>query len=100
MKVDTERATDATFDTLLVGSAPDVRPSPPELISFLRGVLPKTRRIASICIGAFILGEAGLLDGRRAATHWLYAKELPRRLPKGSVGADRIFIADWHNWAS
>jgi len=41
MKVDTECATDATFDTLLVGSAPDVRPSPPELISFLRGVLRK-----------------------------------------------------------
>src|SRR5260370_18252620 len=60
MKVDTECATDATFDTLLVGSAPDVRPSPPELISFLRSVLPKTRRMASICIGAFILAETAL----------------------------------------
>src|SRR5258708_27626557 len=100
MKVDTECAIDATFDTLLVGSAPDVRPSPPELISFLRGVLPKTRRIASICIGAFVLGEAGLLDGRRATTHWLYAKELQRRYPKGSVEADRIFIADCQIWTS
>jgi len=100
MKVDTECATDATFDTLLVGSAPDVRPSPPELISFLRGVLAKTRRIASICIGAFILGEAGLLDGRRATTHWLYAKELQRRYPKVSVEADRIFIADGQIWTS
>src|SRR5260221_1122859 len=94
MKVDTERATDATFDTLLIGSAPDVRPSPPELISFLRGALPKTRRIASICIGAFILGEAGLLDGRRATTHWLYAKELQRRYPKVLVEADRRVIPD------
>jgi len=100
MKVDTECATDATFDTLLVGSAPDVRPSPPELISFLRGVLPKARRIASICIGAFVLGEAGLLDGRRATTHWLYAKELQRRFPKVSVEADRIFIADGQIWTS
>jgi len=100
MKVDTERATDATFDTLLVGSAPDLRPSPPELISFLQGALPKTRRIASICIGAFILGEAGLLDGRRATTHWLYAKELQRRYPKVSVEVDRIFIADGQIWTS
>ena len=100
MKVDTERATDATFDTLLIGSAPDLRPSPPELISFLRGALPKTRRIASICIGAFILGEAGLLDGRRATTHWLYAKELQRRYPKVSVEVDRIFIADGQIWTS
>jgi transcriptional regulator GlxA family with amidase domain len=100
MKVDTECAIDATFDTLLVGSAPDLRPSPPELISFLRGAHPKTRRIASICIGAFILGEAGLLDGRRATTHWLYAKELQRRYPKASVELDRIFIADGQIWTS
>src|SRR5260370_21214584 len=84
MKVDTECATDATLDTLLVGSAPDVRPSPPEVISFLRGVLPKTRRIASICIGAFILGEAGFLDGPRAATHSLSAKEPQHPYPKVS----------------
>src|SRR5258708_15379710 len=100
MKVDTECATDATFDTLLVGSAPDVRPSPPELISFLRGVLPKTRRIASICIGAFVLGEAGLLDGRRATTHSLYAKELQRRYPNVSVEAGPVFIAAGPNSTS
>jgi len=65
MKVDTECATDATFDTLLVGSAPDVRGfAHRKLISFLRGVLPKKRgELLRSCIGAFILGEAGLLDG-------------------------------------
>src|SRR5882757_7293368 len=72
MKVDTECATDATFDTLLLGSAPDVRPSPPELISFLRGVLPKTRRIASICIVSFVLGETGLLDSFPAPRSWVW----------------------------
>ena len=100
MEVMTERVTDATFDTLLVGSPPDLRAPSPELLSFLRGALTKTRRVASICVGAFILGEAGLLDGRRATTHWLFAKELQRRYPKTSVEVDRIFIADGQIWTS
>ena len=100
MEVMTERVTDTTFDTLLVGSPPDVRPSSPELLAFLRDAPATTRRIASICIGAFILGGAGLLDGRRATTHWLFAKELQRRYPKTSVEVDRIFIADGQVWTS
>jgi transcriptional regulator GlxA family with amidase domain len=100
MEIETERAADANFDTLLVGSPPDVTPPSPELISFLQGSLSNTRRIAAICIGAFILGEAGLLDGRRATTHWLFAKELQRRFPKASVEVDRIFIADGQVWTS
>jgi transcriptional regulator GlxA family with amidase domain len=71
MEVMTERVTDTTFDTLLVGSPPDVRRSSPELLSFLRDAPATTRRIASICIGAFILGDKVCLDGRRATTHWL-----------------------------
>jgi len=97
--VDTECATDATFDTLLVGSEPDVRPSPSELISFLRGVLRKRGECFDLH-RSFVLGEAGLLDGRRATTHWLYAKELQRRYPKVSVEVDRIFIADGQIWTS
>jgi transcriptional regulator GlxA family with amidase domain len=100
MEIETERAADANFDTLLIGSPPDVSPPSPELISFLQGALANTRRIAAICIGAFILGEAGLLDGRRATTHWLFAKELQRRFPKASVDVDRIFIADGQVWTS
>src|SRR5260221_6437229 len=96
MKVDTERATDATFDTLLVGSAPDVRPSPPELISFLRGVLPKTRRIASICIVAFILGEAGFIRGHPPATTQRCTTESHNRVPHGSVDTDHRSSCDCH----
>ncbi|HEX3633366.1 MAG TPA: GlxA family transcriptional regulator [Casimicrobiaceae bacterium] len=100
MEIMTERVTDTTFDTLLVGSAPDLRAPSPQLLSFLHGAPATTRRIASICVGAFILGEAGLLDGRRSTTHWLFAKELQRRYPKTSVEVDRIFIADGPVWTS
>jgi len=100
MEMDTVRLTDGTFDTLLVGSPLEIRPQSPELLSFLQGTTAATRRIASICIGAFILGEAGLLDGRRATTHWLYANELQRRYPRATVEMDRIFIADGQIWTS
>jgi transcriptional regulator GlxA family with amidase domain len=100
MEMDTVRVTDGTFDTLLVGSPPEIHPQSPELSSFLRATTAATRRIASICIGAFILGDAGLLDGRRATTHWFYANELQRRYPKATVEMDRIFIADGQIWTS
>ena len=100
MEMDTVRVTDGTFDTLLIGSPTELRAQSPELLSFLRSAPASTRRIASICIGAFILGEAGLLDGRRATTHWFYAKELQRRYPKATVELDRIFIADGQIWTS
>ena len=100
MAIETECVTDATFDTLLVGSPPDLRNPSPQMLSFLRRALTNTRRIAAICVGAFILGEAGLLDGRRATTHWLFAKDLQRRYPKATVEVDRIFIADGQVWTS
>jgi len=100
MAIATECVTDATFDTLLVGSPPDLRTPSPQMLSFLQRALTHTRRIASICVGAFILGEAGLLDGRRATTHWLFAKDLQRRYPKATVEVDRIFIADGQVWTS
>ena len=53
-----------------------------------------------ICIAAFTLAEAGILDGRRATTHWSYAEELGRRFPKITVEMDRIFIADGPVWTS
>ena len=58
------------------------------------------RRVASVCVGAFILAAAGLLDGRRATTHWMYAPELQRRHPKIQVDGDRIFTRDDRIWTS
>ena len=100
MTIDTKCASDLDFDTLLVGSAPDARNPPPELTAYLRQMSSRIRRIASICVGAFILGEAGLLDGRRSTTHWMFGKELQARYPKTRVEIDRIFIADGPIWTA
>jgi len=88
------------FDTLLIGAGLALAPPTPKLSNFLRESVKDARRVASICIGAFILAEAGILDGRRATTHWAWAQELAQRFPKVRVEMDRIFIADGPVWTS
>lgn len=100
MRIDTERGNDLALDTLLVGAPPDAAKPPPELVDYLQRASVSTRRIASICVGAFILGEAGLLDGRRSTTHWLFGRELQHRYPGTRVEVDRIYIADGQIWTS
>jgi transcriptional regulator GlxA family with amidase domain len=60
----------------------------------------RCRRVASVCTGAFALAAAGLLDGRRATTHWRYAARLQREYPSIRVEADRIFCRDGNVWTS
>jgi transcriptional regulator GlxA family with amidase domain len=55
---------------------------------------PRTRRIASVCTGAYALARAGLLDGRRVTTHWRYASDLRTQFPSLSVNADALFVKD------
>ena len=98
--VATEPFDDTTFDTLLVGGSAVVGSVTPGVISFLRQALGRTRRVAATCVGAFVLAEAGLLDGRRATTHWHRARELQARFPKVKVEEDRIFIVDGPVWTS
>jgi transcriptional regulator GlxA family with amidase domain len=100
MRVETERGDDLALDTLLVGAPLEIDNPSGEVINFLQRASANTRRIASICVGAFILGDAGLLDGRRATTHWLFGKELQLRYPKTRVDMDRIYIADGQIWTS
>jgi transcriptional regulator GlxA family with amidase domain len=59
-----------------------------------------SRRTASICTGAFVLAEAGILDGRRATTHWAFARNMQTQFPKVKVQEDRIFIVDGSVWTS
>jgi transcriptional regulator GlxA family with amidase domain len=79
--VETEPFDDRNFDTLMVGGSAVAESLTPGVIKFLRQGLEQSRRIASTCTGAFVLAEAGLLDGRRATTHWHRARELQARFP-------------------
>jgi transcriptional regulator GlxA family with amidase domain len=98
--IETEPLEVKCFDTLLLGAGLACAPPSPKLFGLLREAVKDTRRVASICVGAFILAEAGLLDGRRATTHWAFARELAQRFPKVQVEMDRIFIADGPVWTS
>ncbi|MEU8512936.1 GlxA family transcriptional regulator [Kitasatospora sp. NPDC048722] len=65
-----------------------------ELVSWIRRAAERSRRVVSVCGGAFLLAEAGLLDGRRATTHWAYREELARRYPGVTVEREPIFVWD------
>ncbi len=66
----------------------------------LRSAAEKARRVASICTGAYLLAETGLLDGRRVTTHWRFAPELLRKHPTLRVETDRIYVRDGRFWSS
>ncbi len=88
------------FDTLLIAGGIATPTATPELVKYLRSAVHRSRRIASICAGALILAEAGLLDGRRATTHWQFARAMQLRYPKIAVEEDRIFTIDGPIWTS
>jgi transcriptional regulator GlxA family with amidase domain len=100
MLLDTEAFTDVPFDTLVVGGSTFLEPSTPGLIAFMQDAPKRYRRIAAVCTGAFVLAEAGLLNGRHATTHWLHARDLQRQYPDVKMDEDRIFINDGSIWTS
>jgi len=100
MVCDTEPLGAIAVDTLMViGGVP----GPPPAASVIAGLVRASatcQRVASVCIGAFVLAAAHLLDGRRATTHWRFATRLQKEYPKVRVEADRIFCRDAHIWTS
>ena len=98
--IETHPFDDEKLDTLIVSGGTVIAPSSPSVLRFLQGAPQRTRRVASICTGAFILAEAGLLDGRRATTHWLYARNLQAQYPKVKMDEDRIYVVDGQIWTS
>jgi transcriptional regulator GlxA family with amidase domain len=88
------------FDTVMIGAGAAIEPVTPGLIEFIKRSMNTSRRMAAPCIGAFALAEAGVLDGRRATTHWGFARELQSRFPKLHVEEDRIYIIDGPVWTS
>ena len=96
----TERWDDATYDTLFVTGYPEVPPGLQRIEAYLKSAAERTRRIASICTGAFTLARTGLLDGRRATTHWYFARDFRAAFPAVKMEEDRIFIIDGPIWTS
>lgn len=100
MALNTDPIDGAGGDTLLVGGGVFPDPASDALLNYVRAAPDRFRRVASICTGAFLLAQAGLLDGRRATTHWLDAARLQSRFPNVRVEADRIFVQDGGVWTS
>ncbi|WP_031481054.1 GlxA family transcriptional regulator [Streptomyces bicolor] len=82
--------------TLVVPGGKGTRCPQPALTDWLRGHGPRAERLVSVCTGAILLAEAGLLDGRRATTHWAYCDKLARDHPAVDVDPDPIYVRDGH----
>ncbi|QIG81734.1 GlxA family transcriptional regulator [Sphingosinithalassobacter tenebrarum] len=98
-----EAAEDARpIDTLIVagghGTAQAIEDR--ELLDFVAAAAGRADRVVSICTGAMILAELGLLDGRRATTHWWWCPILTKRYPRVSIEPDAIFVRDGNIWTS
>ena len=100
MAVSTQAIGNDDLDTLMVGVGMDAPSTSTVLAGYLREAAKTTRRLVSIGLGTFVLGDAGLLDGRRATTHWRYTQQLQERFPRCSIDPDKIFVADGQIWTS
>lgn len=98
----TFRQVRGSIDTLLVagGNAIECGAVSPEAVAWVRSVARETRRVGSVCTGALLLAEAGLLDGKKATTHWKYCEMLATRYPDIDVNPDPIFVRDGNIYTS
>ena len=90
------------LSTLIVagGAGVDAAARCDRTLAFVRATAKRDIRLASVCSGAYILAEAGLLDGRRATTHWQRTKHFVSAYPKVKLEADRIYVRDGNVWTS
>lgn len=95
-----EPLTDGPFDTIMISGGDGTRAIEAlgHIVRWLK--VTSARRRTSVCSGAYVLAEAGLLDGRRCTTHWSRTDDFARRYPKAKLDADRIFIRDGDIWTS
>ncbi|MDD0996981.1 GlxA family transcriptional regulator [Pseudomonas sp. TNT2022 ID1044] len=101
LSIGTEAFDERVFDTVIVAGGDSVLEQAPDaVLEFLRASVNTARRTASICSGAFVLAQAGLLEGKRATTHWAYVRQLQDRFAGIHVEADRIYVIDGAIWTS
>lgn len=93
---------DGPLDTLVVAGGDGTRQAAqcPRTIALVKAAAARARRTTSVCSGAYVLAEAGLLDGRRATTHWGRCPDFARRFPQVRLEPDRIFVRDGDVWTS
>jgi transcriptional regulator GlxA family with amidase domain len=87
-----ERLADADLIAISTGDSYPTREYPEELLAALRSAVDRGARVLSVCTGAFVLGAAGLLDGRRCTTHWRHAQALAQRHPRAFVDPDVLYV--------
>jgi transcriptional regulator GlxA family with amidase domain len=92
----------ATIDTLLITGGDGSRPAAHDerVLRFVRRCGAVSRRVASVCSGAYVLAASGMIDGRAVTTHWSRCADLARRFPRVRVQADRIFVQSGKFWSS
>ena len=102
VSVNTSPLARARFDTIIaVGGMGAIDASrSAKLVDLVRRAGDRARRVSSVCSGAFILAEAGFLDGKRATTHWEYATRLQQQYPTVRVECDQIYLRDGNLWTS
>jgi transcriptional regulator GlxA family with amidase domain len=105
LTVDTERAGAkllADLDTLIISGGSWMLETIEDkaLVRWIARAAPHARRVCSVCSGAFLLAEAGLLDGRNAVTHWAMVDEFRARYPKVKLALDPIYVEDGKVWTS
>ncbi len=90
------------FDTLIIPGSPFIKKicDDEALVEWLRNAAPRSRRIVSVCTGAFLLAAAGLLKNRQATTHWMFCDQLAASHPSTNVDPDRIYVRDGHIYTS
>jgi transcriptional regulator GlxA family with amidase domain len=89
------------FDSLLLVCGVATRNvRDPALFAWLRRIAPNVRRLGAVCVGSFLLAEAGLLNGKRATSHWRFNKELAQRYPTVKVGSELVWVKDENIYTS
>jgi transcriptional regulator GlxA family with amidase domain len=95
------KALNENFDSLLLVCGLGTRNArDPALFAWLRRIAPTVHRLGSVCVGSFLLAEAGLLNGRRATSHWRFSKELARRYPMVKVESELVWVKDENIYTS
>jgi transcriptional regulator GlxA family with amidase domain len=86
------------YDTLIVGGYMEFRLPEANLLEQVKAASAQSRRVASLCMGIFVLAEAGLLEGKRTTTHWIHAPAFRKRYPHIQLEEDKLFVVDGQVW--